>query len=296
MPALVVMGVSGSGKSTVGAALAQRLGVPFVDGDDLHPPENVAKMAAGQALDDEDRRPWLDAVGEWLAAHADGGVIACSALKRRYRDQLRRYAPDAELVLLRGSRGVIERRQASRHGHFMPTSLLGSQLATLEPLEPDERGIEIDVDQSLGAIVEAYLDAARNRPGGEGVRPGMSEKQALVPDSRHPITITPTPGRVVVMLGDRTVADTGSALTLQEADYPAVQYVPLADVDPAVLRSTDHATYCPYKGDASYYSLEVDGQTYDNAVWTYQAPYPAVSEIAGHVAFYPDVVEVRTSR
>jgi uncharacterized protein (DUF427 family) len=121
----------------------------------------------------------------------------------------------------------------------------------------------------------------------------MSEKQVLVPDERHPITITPTTGRVVVTLGERMVADTAAALTLQEASYPPVQYVPIGDVDAEVLERTDHATYCPYKGDASYYSLVADGQTHDNAVWAYEAPYDAVAPIAGHVAFYPDVVDVR---
>jgi uncharacterized protein (DUF427 family) len=121
----------------------------------------------------------------------------------------------------------------------------------------------------------------------------MSEKRVLVPDERHPITVTPTSGRVVVTLGERTVADTTAALTLQESTYPAVQYVPLADVDPAVLERTGHATYCPYKGDAGYYSLVVDGATHDNAVWTYEEPYDAVAPIGGHVAFYPDVVDVR---
>lgn len=122
----------------------------------------------------------------------------------------------------------------------------------------------------------------------------MSEKPVLVPDASHPITVQPNPDRVVVTLGERQVADTTSALTLQEASYPAVQYVPLADVDPAVLERTDHATYCPYKGDASYYSLVVDGETHDNAVWTYETPYDAVAPIAGHVAFYPNVVDVRS--
>jgi len=122
----------------------------------------------------------------------------------------------------------------------------------------------------------------------------MSEKPVLIPDDSHPITVTSNPDRVVVTLGERTVADTTSALTLQEASYPAVQYVPLADVDPSVLERTDHATYCPYKGDASYYSLVADGETHDNAVWTYEAPYDAVAPIAGHVAFYPHVVDVRS--
>ncbi len=120
----------------------------------------------------------------------------------------------------------------------------------------------------------------------------MSDKPVLVPDASHPITITPTDGRVVVTLGGRTIADTTAALTLQESTYPPVQYVPLADVDASVLERTTHATYCPYKGDASYYSLVADGQTHDSKVWSYETPYDAVAPIAGHVAFYPDVVEV----
>lgn len=163
MHPLVVMGVSGSGKSTVGAALAQRLRVPFEDADDLHPPANVAKMAAGHPLDDEDRYPWLEAVGGWLAEHADGGVMSCSALRRKYRDQLRHHAPGLEFLELAGTRETIARRQASRPGHFMPASLLTSQFATLESLQPDERGLVLDVDQSVDAIVQAYVDALGHR-------------------------------------------------------------------------------------------------------------------------------------
>jgi gluconokinase len=160
------MGVSGSGKSTVGAALAQRLRVPFADADDFHPPANIAKMTAGEALDDDDRHPWLESIGEWLTAHADtGGVMSCSALKRQYRDQLRHHAPTTEFVHLHGTREVIARRQASRPGHFMPASLLDSQFATLEPLAPDEHGQVVDVDQSIDAIVQAYIDQhPQNQP------------------------------------------------------------------------------------------------------------------------------------
>ena len=162
-PLIVAMGVSGSGKSTVGAALAQRLRVPFADADDFHPPANIAKMTAGHALDDDDRHPWLEAIGEWLAAHAqNGGVMSCSALKRAYRDQLRQHAPTAEFVHLAGSREVIARRQASRPGHFMPASLLDSQFDILEPLGPDEHGQTVDVDQSIDAIVEDYIDHHQN--------------------------------------------------------------------------------------------------------------------------------------
>jgi gluconokinase len=154
---LVVMGVSGSGKSTVGAALAQRLRVPFGDADDFHPEANIAKMTAGHPLDDEDRRPWLAAIGRWLAEHPQGGVVTCSALKRDYRDQLREHCPEVDFVHLHGDRDVVARRQASRPGHFMPASLLDSQFATLEPLEDDERGFVVDVGQSVDDIVEAAV-------------------------------------------------------------------------------------------------------------------------------------------
>jgi gluconokinase len=152
------MGVSGSGKSTVAAALSQRLRVPFADGDDFHPEANIAKMSRGEPLDDTDRYPWLEAVGQWLADHEHGGVMACSALRRKYRDQLRRHVDGLLFLQLEGTREVIERRQASRPGHFMPSSLLTSQFATLEPLEPDENGLVIDVDQSVDAIVQEYAD------------------------------------------------------------------------------------------------------------------------------------------
>jgi gluconokinase len=161
---IVVMGVSGSGKSTVGAALAQRLRVPFADADDFHPPANIAKMTAGEPLDDDDRYPWLEAIGEWLAKHCgDGGVMSCSALKRKYRDQLRRHCEGVEFLHLAGTPEVIGRRQASRPGHFMPASLLASQFATLEPLGPDESGIAIDVDQDIDSIVDNYVSLSVTR-------------------------------------------------------------------------------------------------------------------------------------
>lgn len=157
---IVVMGVSGSGKSTVGAALAQRLRVPFADADDFHPPANIAKMTAGHALNDDDRYPWLEAIGEWLAEHGDGGVMSCSALKRKYRDQLRQHCGDVRFLHLSGTEDVIARRQASRPGHFMPAALLASQFDTLEPLDTDELGTSIDVDQSIDSIVSTYVDRA----------------------------------------------------------------------------------------------------------------------------------------
>ncbi len=155
---IVVMGVSGSGKSAVGAALAQRLRAPFADADDFHPPANIAKMTAGHPLDDDDRHPWLEAIGVWLGERcATGGVMSCSALKRSYRDQLRRHCPETLFLHLTGTPEVIGRRQASRPGHFMPASLLLSQFNTLEPLDADEQGTTIDVDQSIDSIIDAYV-------------------------------------------------------------------------------------------------------------------------------------------
>jgi gluconokinase len=150
----VVMGVSGCGKSTVGAAFAAAIGGQFVDGDDLHPPENVAKMSAGVPLTDADRWPWLDRVGAALTGNV---VIGCSALKRAYRDRIRAVAGPVRFLHLAGSRGVIAARMAARPGHFMPLGLLDSQFAALEPLAPDEDGVAVDIDQSLDAIVAELL-------------------------------------------------------------------------------------------------------------------------------------------
>ncbi|WP_406815451.1 gluconokinase [Mycobacterium sp. M23085] len=161
--AIVVMGVSGSGKSTVGAALAHRLGVPFVDADTLHPAANVAKMAAGEPLDDDDRYPWLERVGEWLAAHPDGAVVSCSALKRKYRDQLRAHCPAVKFLHLSGSAELIANRLAARTDHFMPVTLLRSQLDTLEPLGPDEAGMTIDVSLDVDAIVDTVVKTLDHR-------------------------------------------------------------------------------------------------------------------------------------
>lgn len=157
------MGVSGAGKSTVGRALARRLEVPFADADAFHPAANVAKMSAGTPLTDGDRYPWLDAVGQWLAAH-DDGVMSCSALKRRYRDQLRSHRTDVEFLHLTGSPELIVGRQAGRAGHFMPSSLMMSQFEALEPLGADERGMAIDVGHSVDAIVDAFVEHLQLRP------------------------------------------------------------------------------------------------------------------------------------
>ncbi len=113
-----------------------------------------------------------------------------------------------------------------------------------------------------------------------------------LPGPDHPITITPNPRRVRVTAGDIVIAETSKALTLKEAKYPAVQYVPREDTNMALLERTDRVTHCPYKGDASYFSVKADGKMLDNAIWTYETPFPAMTEIAGHLAFYPDKVKI----
>ncbi len=123
----------------------------------------------------------------------------------------------------------------------------------------------------------------------------MSDKPILQPGPDHPITIEPTGQRVTVTRGGRTIAASERALTLREADYPPAQYIPFGDVDASLLQATDHSTYCPYKGDANYYSLMIDGDTSENTVWQYSSPHAAVSEIEKHVAFYPDRVQISES-
>jgi gluconokinase len=156
------MGVSGSGKTTIGEALAARLAWEFVDGDDLHPPANVAKMHAGQPLDDDDRAPWLDAI----AAHIDAwrergisGVVTCSALKQRYRERIIGDRDWVRLIYLDGSRELIAERLATRRGHFMPASLLDSQFDTLELPGPDEYAIVAPIGRPVASIVAGIVTA-----------------------------------------------------------------------------------------------------------------------------------------
>jgi gluconokinase len=152
---IVVMGVSGSGKSTVGALLAARIALPFIDGDDLHTPADKQKMAAEIPLDDADRAPWLDAIAAALARAPV--VIACSALKRRYRDRLRAAAPAVRFVYLSGSAAVLTERLDARTHEFMPPGLLESQLATLEPPVPAENALTIDIGLKPEAIVDCAV-------------------------------------------------------------------------------------------------------------------------------------------
>lgn len=158
------MGVSGTGKTAVGRLLAARLGLAFVDADSLHPAENVQKMSAGEPLSDADRRPWLDAVAHRLAGAAGGEqlVVACSALKRAYRDRLRHAAPRLVLVWLTGPTPLIRDRLTARTGHFMPAALLESQLATLEPPTPDEQPVVADITpplEEVAARIAGTLDS-----------------------------------------------------------------------------------------------------------------------------------------
>lgn len=158
---IVVMGVAGCGKSSVAQALAAGAGIPMIEGDELHPAANVAKMSAGIPLDDDDRRPWLQALVQRSTELLAGTsvVITCSALKRSYRELLRTAGPDVVFVHLTGDPALIAGRMTARNGHFMPTTLLTSQLADLEPLEADERGILVDVAGSIAQQVDAVVRA-----------------------------------------------------------------------------------------------------------------------------------------
>lgn len=162
-PLVVVMGVTGVGKSTIGEALAERLGLAYADADDFHPEANIAKMKSGVPLTDEDRWPWLRALGAWLAEHeTPGGVASCSALRRAYRQVLVDAAPDVAFLHLAGDAATIRERVSQRAHHFMPSSLIDSQLDTLESLGPDERGLTVDLVTSPDETVEEFarwLDA-----------------------------------------------------------------------------------------------------------------------------------------
>jgi gluconokinase len=160
-PAIVIMGVAGSGKTSVGELLAAKLGFPFRDADEFHPPANIAKMSSGVPLDDADRWPWLDAIGAAIHdADGRGIVVAGSALKRMYRERINRAAGrPVDFVFLDGSVETLRQRIGGRRGHFMPASLLDSQLATLERPQADERAVTISIEQPIAAVVDATLSA-----------------------------------------------------------------------------------------------------------------------------------------
>jgi gluconokinase len=158
---IVVMGVSGCGKSTVARQLSERLGWPMAEGDDFHSPENKAKMAAGSPLTDEDRRPWLESLRDWIDSAPSHAILTCSALKRSYRDILRTGRGRVRFLHLDGSPQVLGQRMAARKGHFMPAALLVSQLETLERLDPDEDGTVVDIDRTTEEIVDLALERLR---------------------------------------------------------------------------------------------------------------------------------------
>lgn len=172
-PAVLLMGVSGTGKTAVGRLVAARLGLAFVDADSLHPVENVQKMSAGEPLSDADRRPWLDAVAQRMADSVGGAglVVACSALKRAYRDRLRQAAPDLVLVWLTGPTALIRDRLTARTGHFMPAALLESQLATLEPPTPDEQPVVADITPPLEEVATWIAGSLASRFPGAWITP-----------------------------------------------------------------------------------------------------------------------------
>jgi carbohydrate kinase (thermoresistant glucokinase family) len=160
---LIVMGVSGCGKSTIAAALSERLGLDMVDGDDLHRPESVAKMRAGVALQDADRWPWLDRIGDYLAGSPDGAlgrVVACSALRRAYRERIRAHAGEVCFLFLQGDYALIAQRMRLRVGHYMQADLLDSQFQTLETPAPDETDvITLDIDMPMAALIDQAVSA-----------------------------------------------------------------------------------------------------------------------------------------
>jgi len=183
---VVVMGVSGSGKTTVARGIAAAMGWEFAEGDDFHSAANVAKMASGHPLTDDDRWPWLRAIGAWLTEHEQAGrnaVVTCSALRRVYRDLLREDRPDVRFCHVEADATLIKDRVEHRTGHYMPPSLLPSQLATLEPLQPDEPGVAVSVAGTPEAIIERALKALGLQP--EVGTPGQ------------PRGLTPMSGRTV---------------------------------------------------------------------------------------------------
>lgn len=228
-PPVIVMGVSGSGKSTVGELLAQDAGVPFVDGDDLHTEAARRKMAEGHALDDDDRRPWLEEIGRVLAARPEGGpVVACSALKRSYRDILRAAAPEVAFVHLAGDHDLLAERLGHREGHFMPGSLLASQLRTLEPLGDDERGVALDITDDPVALADAAVRELL--PGGRTASPGRVDDEPAAPtEPAGAVPAADVPALVRAARADDALPDPSGASAVDEP-APSAEGAPAAAV------------------------------------------------------------------
>jgi carbohydrate kinase (thermoresistant glucokinase family) len=223
------MGVSACGKSTVGRLLAQARAATYLDGDDFHPAENVARMAAGHALTDADRQGWLLALSDRLAqarAAGEGVVLSCSALKRHYRDVLRRGAPDLVLVFLHGSREVLAARIAARTDHYMPPSLLDSQLATLEPPQPDEAALAFDVVQTPQQIADGVLQ----------------QERSAMPEFHKTVLYTDSDGRARFR-EEHIALDEGTPQTRLSALWPSAGYQ--LRHSPVGFRSSFHCTGTP---------------------------------------------------
>ena len=242
--------------------------MPFADADDFHPPANIAKMAAGTPLDDDDRRPWLEAIGAWLARHTEsGGVVSCSALKRDYRDLLRAGASRVTFVHLAGTRDDRQARVADRPGHFMPTALLDSQLATLEPLQADEAGLRLDLDAPVEQIVDRYLLAQPPTP--------RSRAPPRGPTSLEPSDMTSS-----------LLALAPSALAAADAPaIPAGRLVPAALVGIARDRPADHQVQGPPLPGLTIGSLAVAavaGVPMTNAVASFTTGFGSTAAGRGH--------------
>ncbi len=241
---LVVMGVSGCGKSTVGRLLAQACGVGYLEGDDLHSPENIERMRSGHALTDAQRQGWLHRIAQRLAlaqAQSTGLVVACSALKRAYRDVLRGGAPGLRLVYLHGDRALLEERSSWRVGHFMPASLLGSQLATLEPPQADEHAIRVDVAPPPEEIVRRVLAQLEGDPLADGQAMPAIHSQRGATFTRT-VLFTDTDGRA--RFRDETIAlDQGSPQSMLSALFASGGYQ--LRHSPVGFRSQFHCTGAP---------------------------------------------------
>ncbi|MFE1546292.1 gluconokinase, GntK/IdnK-type [Streptomyces sp. NPDC058718] len=220
---VLVVGVSGSGKSTVGRLLAERLGWAYGDADEFHSEVHRAKMAAGHPLTDSDREPWLDAVKGWMdqvTAAGERAVVACSALKRAYRDRLLAGRPDAVLVYLHGSRELLESRLASRHGHFFPAALLDSQLAVFQEPEPDEHPVVVEIDQPPEAVVTAVLSRMRREPDVGAPADGPGSERAVHSVVRQGSSASPSPTGASWRLvqGEQSVEVVGLGAALRAYD------------------------------------------------------------------------------
>jgi carbohydrate kinase (thermoresistant glucokinase family) len=225
----VVMGVSACGKSTIGRLLAQARGATYLDGDDFHPAENVARMAAGHALTDADRQGWLAALSTRLAqadAAGEGVVLSCSALKRRYRDVLRQGAPQLRLVFLHGSRELLAARIAARTDHYMPASLLDSQLATLEPPQADEAALAFDVVHTPQQIVDRIVQ----------------QERTAMPEFHKTVLYTDSDGRARFR-EERIALDDGTPQARLSALWPSGGYQ--LRHSPVGFRSSFHCTGTP---------------------------------------------------